>query len=49
LPLPTRILLAINLAIQKFWFLSLLVVGGIVFAFLQFINSKAGRYGIILN
>jgi MSHA biogenesis protein MshG len=43
LPLPTRILLAINLAIQKFWFLSLLVVGGIVFAFLQFINSKAGR------
>ncbi|MDD5005473.1 MAG: type II secretion system F family protein [Candidatus Omnitrophica bacterium] len=43
LPLPTRILIAINLAISKFWYLFILVVVFTIFAFLRFINSKAGR------
>jgi len=43
LPLPTRILLAINLAIQKFWLLSAITIGILVFLFLRFINSKTGR------
>ena len=43
LPLPTRILIAINLVIQKFWFLSVVIVAIAVFLFLRFINSKQGR------
>jgi len=43
LPLPTRILLAINTAIHKFWFVSIIAIISIIFVFLRFINSKAGR------
>jgi type II secretory pathway component PulF len=43
LPLPTRILIAINLAISKYWFLFIVVVGFLIFGFIRFINSKKGR------
>jgi type II secretory pathway component PulF len=43
LPLPTRILIAINIMMQKYWYLVILAVGGAVSLFLYFINSKFGR------
>lgn len=43
LPLPTRILIGINVAIKKFWYLVILGTGAVIFAFLRFINSPAGR------
>lgn len=43
LPLPTRILIALNLAIRKFWYLFILGLGASVFGFLRFINSRCGR------
>lgn len=43
LPLPTRILIAINIALQKFWYLFLLGIIGAIFTFSRFINSKTGR------
>jgi len=44
LPLPTRILLWIHAAITRFWWLSILIVGAVVFAFNKFINTKAGKF-----
>jgi len=43
LPLPTRILIAINVIITKFWYLFILGLGAVIFGFLRFINSKIGR------
>lgn len=43
LPLPTRILIAINIAIQKFWYLFIFCLIAVVFLSLRFINSKAGK------
>lgn len=43
LPLPTRILIGINVAISKFWYLFLLGLGGAIFGFVKFIQSKGGR------
>ncbi len=43
LPLPTRILIAINIGIKKFWYLFILATGAAIFGFLRFINSKIGR------
>jgi len=43
LPLPTRILIAVNFAITKFWYLFILGSGASVYAFLRFIHSEVGR------
>ena len=43
LPLPTRILININLVVTKFWHLFILGMGGVIFLFVRFINSKIGR------
>lgn len=43
LPLPTRIMIAVNVAVRKFWYLFILGIGGATFAFIRFINSKTGR------
>ena len=44
LPLPTQILIGINYAITKFWWL-LIIIGGIIyFLFKRYINTKAGRF-----
>jgi len=43
LPLPTRILIALNVAVRRFWYLFILGAGGVIFAFIRFINSKVGR------
>ena len=43
LPLPTRILININLVVTKFWHLFILGMGGVIFLFIRFINSKIGR------
>ena len=43
LPLPTRILININLVVTKFWHLFILGMGGVIFLFMRFINSKIGR------
>jgi len=43
LPLPTRILIALNTLIQKFWYLFILGLGVFFFGFMRFINSKIGR------
>lgn len=42
LPLPTRILIGVNLAITKYWFLFILVVGAGIFGFIRFIKSQKG-------
>ena len=43
LPLPTRILIAVSVAMRKFWYLFIAGLGITVFAFIRFINSKNGR------
>jgi MSHA biogenesis protein MshG len=43
LPLPTRILLGLNVAITKYWWLSGLCIAVFIFAFKKLINTKAGR------
>ena len=43
LPLPTKILITINLAISKYWLLFIVAVGVLIFGFIRFINSKRGR------
>ncbi|MFH1442232.1 MAG: type II secretion system F family protein [Candidatus Omnitrophota bacterium] len=43
LPLPTRILIGLNVLITKKWYLFLLMIAGAVFSFFKFINSKKGR------
>lgn len=43
LPLPTRIVLGASLIMQKFWYIILLLVIGIVFLFRNYINSNKGR------
>ena len=43
LPLPTRILIGISVAVRKFWFLFIVIAAGLIFAFIRFINSRIGR------
>jgi len=43
LPFPTRILISTNIIIKKFWYLFILILGGLTVAFRYFIKSKAGR------
>lgn len=43
LPLPTRILIGLNVLITKKWYLFLLMIAGAIFSFFKFINSKKGR------
>jgi len=43
LPLPTRILIAVSIAVRKFWYLLILAVAAAIFGFRQFINSKTGQ------
>lgn len=43
LPLPTRILIGLNLAVQKFWYLFILIIAALIFGFRRFINSNTGR------
>ncbi len=43
LPLPTRILISTNVVIKEFWYLFILVLGGLIIAFRYFIKSKTGR------
>jgi len=43
LPLPTRILIALNLVIKRFWYLLILAVGGFVFGFITFTRSQRGK------
>lgn len=44
LPVPTRILLAINSFVRDFWYLLLVVVIGAAFSFSRYINTKHGRF-----
>lgn len=44
LPLPTRILIGVNLVISKYWFLFILVAGAAIFGLIHFVKSKRGRY-----
>ena len=43
LPLPTRILIGLNLVIRRFWYLFILGLGGAVFGFISFIRSEKGK------
>ncbi|MCX5701189.1 MAG: type II secretion system F family protein [Candidatus Omnitrophica bacterium] len=43
LPLPTQILINISLIMRKFWYLIILGIAAIVFAFNRFISSVEGR------
>ncbi len=43
LPLPTRILIAINVAIQNYWYVFLIAVAGITVGFIQFLKTPFGR------
>ncbi len=43
LPLPTRILIGLNLVIRRFWYIFIIGVAGAVFGMLSFIRSKKGR------
>lgn len=44
LPLPTRALIWINLAITRFWWACLLAIAAAVFSFRVFINTEGGRF-----
>lgn len=43
LPLPTRILIGINHLIVNYWYIIILVIAGLIFAFSKFVNTKKGR------
>jgi type IV pilus assembly protein PilC len=43
LPLPTRILLAVSNALTGFWWLFLLIIGGVWFAFRRYKKTASGR------
>jgi len=43
LPLPTRILIGLNLVIRRFWYIFILGLGGAVFGFVSFIHSEKGK------
>lgn len=44
LPLPTQILLWINYAVTKFWWLILIILGVFIFIFRRFIKTEKGRF-----
>ncbi|MFC1708647.1 type II secretion system F family protein [Candidatus Omnitrophota bacterium] len=43
LPLPTKILIGINLTITKYWLIFIVVVAALIYGFIRFINSAKGR------
>ncbi len=43
LPLPTRILIGVNIAIRDFWYLVIIILSGLSIGFRYFIKSKTGR------
>ncbi|MBI5873100.1 MAG: type II secretion system F family protein [Candidatus Omnitrophica bacterium] len=43
LPLPTRFLLGVNFAVTKFWWITILILGVVIFAFNKVINTSSGR------
>lgn len=43
LPLPTRILIAINTFLTNFWYLMLIGIFVVIYSFIRFINSKTGK------
>ena len=43
LPLPTRILIAVNFAVKKFWYIVIPLAAASIFLFIRFINSRVGR------
>jgi MSHA biogenesis protein MshG len=43
LPLPTLIMIGVSIAIRKYWYIFLIVLGLMVFGFWRFINSRGGR------
>jgi type II secretory pathway component PulF len=43
LPLPTRFLLGVNFAVTKFWWITILILGAVVFFFNKAINTTSGR------
>jgi len=44
LPLPTRILIAVNYFITNYWFLTLIIIASVIFLFRWAIKTKIGRY-----
>ena len=44
LPFPTRVLLGINFAVTKFWWLMVMILIAFIFGFNRFIHTKAGRF-----
>ncbi|MFH0762591.1 MAG: type II secretion system F family protein [Candidatus Omnitrophota bacterium] len=44
LPLPTRILIGVQYAVTRFWWLMILVIAALFFGFNKFINTKQGRF-----
>jgi len=43
LPLPTRILIALNYFIKNYWYLAILILGGSIFGFMRLIKSSFGK------
>ncbi|MBM3248611.1 MAG: type II secretion system F family protein [Candidatus Omnitrophica bacterium] len=43
LPLPTRILIGLNLVVQKFWYIFIFIVTALIIGFRKFIASNTGR------
>ncbi|MFA4982069.1 MAG: type II secretion system F family protein [Candidatus Omnitrophota bacterium] len=44
LPLPTKILMGMSVAMRKYWYILAVVGGAIAFLFNRYINTKGGRY-----
>jgi len=44
LPLPTLILIGINTALTRYWWVMVIILGGLGFGINKYINSKKGRY-----
>ena len=43
LPIPTQILIFLNSAITRYWWISAILIGALIFAFNKFINTPKGR------
>jgi type II secretory pathway component PulF len=44
LPLPTKILLGLNVVIKRYWYLLLMLIGLIYFLIWRYLSTKSGRY-----
>jgi len=44
LPIPTQILIWINLAVTKFWHFTIIILGTLSFLFYKYINTQRGRF-----